>query len=39
MVMWDINAGYIKPLLENKEGEKGEAEDYGLHKRLFTPKY
>lgn len=25
--MWDINAGYIKPLLENKEGEKGEAED------------
>ena len=30
MVMWDINAGYIKPLLENKEGEKGEAEDYGF---------
>lgn len=30
MVMWEINAGYIKPLLENKEGEKGEAEDYGF---------
>ena len=30
MVMWDINAGYIKPLLKNKEGEKGEAEDYGF---------
>lgn len=30
MVMWDINNGYIKPLLENKDGEKDEGEDYGF---------
>ena len=30
MVMWDINNGYIKPLLEKKDGEKDEGEDYGF---------
>lgn len=32
LVAWEINTGYIKPLLEGKEaaGEKSEAEDYGF---------
>jgi replicative DNA helicase len=29
LVMWDINSGYIKPILENSEGGKDE-EDYGF---------
>lgn len=29
LVMWDINSGYIKPILENQEGGKDE-EDYGF---------
>lgn len=30
LVMWDINAGYIKPMLEKQEGEKEEGNDYGF---------
>lgn len=30
LVMWDINAGYIKPMLEKQEGEKDEGNDYGF---------
>lgn len=30
LVMWDINAGYINPLLEKEEGGSIGAEDYGF---------
>lgn len=30
LVMWDINAGYIKPLLEKEEDGSTGAEDYGF---------
>lgn len=30
LVMWDINSGYIKPILENPEGGKDGEEDFGF---------
>jgi len=30
LVMWDINNGYIKPILDDQEGGKSGEEDYGF---------